>query len=93
MRLLSNCTVVLKCFYRMCLNCVQLTILGVDLPNRFGRCPLHTAILKGDYKMVKIILEAHADVTLKDDRGDTPLHYAVRSGNELITRVGFTAAD
>ncbi|KAK3712751.1 hypothetical protein QZH41_013203, partial [Actinostola sp. cb2023] len=58
---------------------------GIDVPNRFGRCPLHNAILKGDYKMVKMILEAYADVTLKDDRGDTPLHYAVRAGNELIT--------
>jgi ankyrin repeat protein len=37
--------------------------------------------------MVTMILDADADVTLKDDRGDTPLHYAVRVGSEQITKV------
>ncbi|XP_031548959.1 transient receptor potential cation channel subfamily A member 1-like [Actinia tenebrosa] len=61
--------------------------IDINFPNRFGRGPLHNAILKGDLRMVKMILDAGADVTLKDDRGDTPLHYAVRADSEQITKL------
>ena len=41
-----------------------------------GRLPLHYAIRKHNFKMVKILVENGADVNAKDGQGDTPLYVA-----------------
>jgi len=43
-----------------------------------GVTPLHIAAGRCDPKIVEVLLENNAAVTLRDAFGDTPLHYAVR---------------
>ena len=42
--------------------------------------PIHTAAWKGEFQMVKLLLDHHADTTLKDSKGWTPLHVASQNG-------------
>lgn len=41
------------------------------------------AVLKGDVKLVKKLLEHNADVNATDDVGSNPLHRAAENGNSL----------
>lgn len=38
--------------------------------------PLHYAVFNADFPMIRLLLEYGADVTMKDSRGRSPLHYA-----------------
>ncbi|XP_032219761.2 transient receptor potential cation channel subfamily A member 1 [Nematostella vectensis] len=68
--------------------------VDANLPGQFGRTPLHNAVLKGDMRMVKLLLShGRADVGCRDDRNDTPLHFAVRAGNEEIVQVLLKVSD
>lgn len=50
----------------------------VDALDKEGNTPLHTAILRKCVPIVQILLQAGADVTIKNSyKGDTPLHVAV----------------
>ena len=55
-----------------------------------GWTPLHTAVFRGRAAVVQILLEHGAAVSLKDDRGDSPLHLACSgkrmTGREAILR-------
>lgn len=57
------------------------------MPDSYGRAPLHNAILRSDARMVEILLDANADINLKDDREDTPIHFAARGANTKIIKV------
>ncbi|XP_031548930.1 transient receptor potential cation channel subfamily A member 1-like [Actinia tenebrosa] len=61
--------------------------IDVNMPDSYGRAPLHNAILRSDVRMVEMLLEANADINLKDDREDTPMHFAARSGNTKMIKV------
>jgi hypothetical protein len=50
--------------------------LDVNLADRSGVTPLHTAVLKGSLPMVKLLLEAGADCSLMDSLGQSPLDLA-----------------
>ncbi|EDO38255.1 predicted protein [Nematostella vectensis] len=56
-------------------------------PDRYGRSPLQNAVVKSDIRMVKLLLDARPDITHKDDRGDTIMQCAARTGNEAILKV------
>ena len=48
----------------------------VDRPNERGWTPLMAAINSGDVDLVKKIAKSGADLKRKDDKGNTPLHFA-----------------
>ncbi len=50
----------------------------------FEDSPLHVAIQKNCYEIVKILLERRADIEDEDLFGETPLHLAVSFGSEEI---------
>jgi len=41
--------------------------------------PLHSAAFYGDVEMVQELLDLEADVNVRNDRGETPLHYTSRT--------------
>lgn len=68
-------------------NFFCLIVADVNLPDSFGKTPLHNAILGNQVSVVEMLLRSGADVKATDERGDTPLHTAVRVGNEEIVAV------
>jgi len=59
----------------------------VNSPDSFGKTPLHNAILGKHVSIVELLLKSGADVKCLDERGDTPLHAAVRVDSETIVVV------
>ena len=53
---------------------------------------LTMAINNCDYETVKLLLEQGANITIKDDLGNTPLHSAVLTGNKSIVSLFFTTS-
>jgi ankyrin repeat protein len=45
-----------------------------------GRAPLHLAASRADSRLVELLLRHKATVNLQDNRGETPLAYAMREG-------------
>jgi ankyrin repeat protein len=43
--------------------------------NAHGETPLYVAVLVGDAAIVKLLIDAGADVGARENRGYTPLHY------------------
>ena len=60
---------------------------AINNGDKSGKTPLHTAILSKQFKIVDRLLECGADVTRKDDAGDTALHTAIRVGSERLVLV------
>lgn len=63
-------------------------LTDLSITDAFGRTPLHNAILGQHHLVVELLLSGGANVRVKDERGDTPLHTAVRIGDERILQVG-----
>ena len=63
-------------------------LTGLGDTDEFGRTPLHNAILGKQSRMVEVLLSRGANVQVQDERRDTPLHTAVRVGDEAILQVG-----
>eukprot|EP00854_Cymbomonas_tetramitiformis_P019831 gene19831-23717_t len=55
----------------------------INAKNSSGQTPLHCAAASGDPAIVRILLQAGADIDARDSgpRNETPLHYAALSGN------------
>ena len=60
---------------------------AINNGDKSGKTPLHTAILSKQFKIVDRLLECGADVTRKDDAGDTAVHTAIRVGSERLVLV------
>lgn len=59
--------------------------------NFFGDTALHIAVTSGNNDMIKVLLEAGADVNTKGASGVTPLHLASFYGNEKIAETLLSA--
>ena len=63
----------------------------LDATNQLGLTALHYAVQKRDLRVVRLLVNSEENdtgkrINRKDERGNTPLHYAVESGNiELLT--------
>ena len=59
-----------------------------------GSAPLHIAARYGQLEVAKVVLAAHAEVHVRDKRGDTPLKYAQSNNKhelvELLRQHGAT---
>jgi len=66
--------------------------IEVDPRNNYGRTPLHVACSRGNWAVLRLLLEAGADPLLRDQRGFTPGAIAYKRGmsipNDLITSLG-----
>lgn len=58
--------------------------VDVKATDSLKRTALHFACAYGDIKMVKLLVEAGAEINSQDSRGNTPLHYA--AGKEELIR-------
>jgi ankyrin repeat protein len=52
------------------------TKLNLNQQNSSGDTPLHIACSKGNFNIVKLLVENGANVTIQNNTKDTPLHYA-----------------
>ena len=60
----------------------------VDSKDEFGRTPLSWAAEYGHSRVVKLLLDAHAEVDSKDDKyGQTPLSWAVEKGHSGLVKL------
>ena len=66
---------------------ISLSSPDVNSPDSFGKTSLHNAILGKHVSIVELLLKSGADVKCLDERGDTPLHAAVRVDSETIVVV------
>lgn len=58
-----------------------------DRLHKTGLTPLHHVVMKNDADGVKILLEAGADATLRDDTGHTPLEFASSLPSNSIAKL------
>lgn len=59
-----------------------------DLPNDYGRVPLHAACHRGDHEAcARFLLDAHADINMRNGIDQTPLDLAKAQGRAGITAV------
>ncbi|XP_077881112.1 ankyrin repeat domain-containing protein 65 [Ictidomys tridecemlineatus] len=69
---------------------------SVEEKDRFGRTPLHLAVLRGHAPLVRLLLQRGAPVDAADCAGHTPLHDAAWQGHsrvaELLLRRGAPVA-
>lgn len=63
------------------------TTLSVNhMPGGFGSTPLHMAVA-GSAECVRVLLAAGADPLIRNNWGDTPLHYAARQGKKGLAAI------
>ena len=55
---------------------------NVNEKGRNVQSPLHCACSEGRLSLIRALMNHNADVTARDNRGDTPLHVAVRNGHD-----------
>jgi ankyrin repeat protein len=53
----------------------------------FGETPLFTAAKTGDDILVKFLIDHHADASIRDESGYTPLHIAAEKGHYTIVKM------
>src|SRR6185295_5147927 len=58
-----------------------------NLANRYGVAPMHEAALRADPGLLKVLLDAGADVDLALPQGETPLMLASRTSGVDAVRV------
>lgn len=54
----------------------------LNFQNNLLQSPLHLAVITGQVKIVRALVTKGANVTLRDQQGNTPLHIACRKGDK-----------
>jgi len=69
--------------------------IEVDPTNSYGRTPLHTAALRGNWAVARLLLQHGADPNALDQKGDTPGKLASKRGmvvpSDLLPQLGNSA--
>jgi len=64
----------------------------VNVSDNYGNTPLHTAVEKGNIRIVEFLIQNGADVNAKDNEGRTPAYFAEVRGNyeleDLLRKCG-----
>ncbi len=64
----------------------------INAKDNFGSTPLHTAVEKGNIRIVELLIQNGADVNAKDNEGRTPTYFAEVRGNceleDLLRKCG-----
>lgn len=60
---------------------------NVPSNNSFRVTPLHSACASSNLEIAKLLIEYHADVNTKQQKGVTPLHSAAHNGNKDLVRL------
>jgi len=55
--------------------------------NELGAAPIQSAAAGGHRKIVKMLLEHHADPNIREQGGFTPLHTAAQNGDDELIRI------
>ena len=62
--------------------------LSVNSQNDLGETPLHVAIVKNDFKLIKLLIKYEPDTTLSTDKDNfTAMKYAEIQGNKSIIKI------
>ncbi|MGV3757516.1 MAG: ankyrin repeat domain-containing protein [Verrucomicrobiota bacterium] len=61
------------------------SVIGVLSRGLFGGTPLHVAAIRGDTRMIALLLDAGAEIDARGEYGHTPIHEAV--GQEHVEAV------
>ena len=72
--------------------CKLMSPQGMNIPDIFGRTPLHQAAAKGDIEIILILIEYGADVNARTISGETPLMKAIAfyqvEATKILLRLG-----
>ena len=72
--------------------CKLMSPQGMNIPDIFGRTPLHQAAAKGDVEIILILIEYGADVNARTISGETPLMKAIAfyqvEATKILLRLG-----
>ena len=62
--------------------------LSVNCQNDLGETPLHIAIAKNDFELIKLLIKYEPDTTLSTDKDNfTAMNYAEIQGNKSIIKI------
>lgn len=64
-----------------------LWVPDIDAKDTYGRTPLFCVVSDGHEAVIKLLLEAGADLNRKDVFRETPLQRAARNGHEAIVEL------
>ena len=75
-----------RCDLSICTFHLGFSLVG---SSRLNPTPLHRAVDNGNVEIVRILVNAGADLNIKSSRGSdpTPLHIAVQDGNAELVRI------
>ena len=63
---------------------------AINVLGTAGEAPLHISIYKRDMHMMKMLLDAGANIMFRNDNGDTSLHVAARMGLSQVVELLYT---
>jgi ankyrin repeat protein len=67
-------------------NCIKCDVFNIDAKDELGNAAIHKSCMNGDIDTLKLLIESKADINIKNNYGDTPLHAAVEADNiEIVT--------
>ncbi|VDM54343.1 unnamed protein product [Angiostrongylus costaricensis] len=89
MKRLVSCLVktTLKHYFLTLQLLVEFDTDSVDAVNNAQETPLHLAAQHGHDKVVRVLLEHHADPRLRNARFETPLDVAARTGHAVVCKI------
>lgn len=71
--------------------------IPINTANQYGHCPWHSAVIKNNTPVLRVLLQHSCDFSLKTKQGTTVLHLAAKhadlSISEILMQTNLTAVD